>query len=227
MLPLDPEYVKTMMTEGYDPHVTMAVIAGLISQKEADYYLANKDKKGDPIVQKVSAARSVGKSTNYASVYQAGAATIARTAGVSLEEGKNLFDAYWRLNWAVKAIAEEQVVVADSLGNKWLVNPLNGFLYSLRTEKDRFSALAQGTGSFMFHMWVDRILDKMEEKWGRKTLTAQFHDEVVIVCKNTPRAIESISEIISSSISEVSDEWRLRRKLGCEVQVGYRYADIH
>lgn len=112
---------------------------------------------------------------NYASVYNAGAATIARAAGVDIDEGKLLHEAYWNLNWAVKAIAEEQIVLECSRGLKWLVNPINGFLYTLRTEKDRFSALCQGTGSFMFDMWVDRILTKMEERWGRKTMTAQFH----------------------------------------------------
>lgn len=52
-------------------------------------------------------------------------------------------------------------------------------------------------------------------------------DEVVIVCKEHPKAIEAISDIIYSSIKEVSEEWKLRRELGCDVQKGKNYASIH
>jgi hypothetical protein len=74
---------------------------------------------------------------------------------VSLAEGKTLHEAYWKLNWSVKAIAEEQVVITDSRGDKWLVNPVNGFCYSLRKDSDRFSTLAQGTGSYFFEKYND------------------------------------------------------------------------
>lgn len=127
------------------------------------------------IIARILAARKKGKTTNYASVYNAGPAKIAQAAGVSLKEGKALHEAYWKLNWAVKAIAEEQVVVRDSKGNKWLVNPINGFCYALRKESDRFSTLAQGTGSFFFDMWVDNILMETEKRYGKKTLTGSFH----------------------------------------------------
>ena len=56
-------------------------------------------------------------------------------------------------------IEKEQVIIEDSRGGKWLINPINGHCYSLRSEKDIFSTLAQGTGSFFFDMWVDKILE--------------------------------------------------------------------
>ena len=160
-------------------------------------------------------------------MYNAGAAKIAQAAGVSLAEGKALHEAYWKLNWSVKAIAEEQVVIRDSKGNKWLVNPVNGFAYALRKESDRFSTLAQGTGSYFFDMWVDAILDQMQAKYGKKTLTASFHDENVLVIKDLPKYKEEFKEIILSSIDIVNEKYKLRRKLGCDTQYGYRYSDIH
>lgn len=183
--------------------------------------------KQKEIIARVSAARKKGKTTNYASVYNAGAAKIAQAAGVSLAEGKTLHEAYWKLNWAVKAIAEEQVVIRDSRGGKWLVNPINGFCYSLRKESDRFSTLAQGTGSFFFDMWVDNILTTMENKYGRKTLTGSFHDENILVIKDLPKFRDEISEIILDSIEKVNVTYKLRRKLGCETQFGQRYSEIH
>ena len=83
-------------------------------------------------------------------------------------------------------IEKEQVVI-ESGGGKWLVNPINGHCYSLRSEKDIFSTLAQGTGSYFFDMWVDKILEGQFEKWGKKTLTGSFHDEVVLVLRDNEK----------------------------------------
>lgn len=183
--------------------------------------------KQKEIIARVSAARKKGKSTNYASVYNAGAATIARAAGVSQKEGEKLHEGYWKLNWAVKAIADEQVVISDGRGKKWLINPINGFCYSLRKDSDRFSTLCQGTGAFFFDMWLCYCLEGMQEKWGKKTLTGQFHDEHIFVVRDTEKSKQVFSQLIQGSIDKVNKTFMLRRDLGCETQFGYRYSDIH
>lgn len=221
MLPHDPEYVATMQAPDYDPHILMALTANMVTQEEFKQFKLGK------ITADMKAARKKGKTTNYASVYNAGAPKIAQAAGVPLKEGKILHEAYWKLNWSVKAIAEEQCVIKDSRGNKWLVNPINGFCYALRKESDRFSTLAQGTGSFFFDMWVDAILDMMYDKYGKKTLTACFHDENVFVIKDLAKYKEEFREIITKAVDLVNTKYKLRRKLGCETQFGYRYSEIH
>lgn len=221
MLPHDPEYVATMQEDDFDPHILMALTAKMITQEEYEEF-----KKGNKTAN-AKAARKKGKTTNYASVYNAGAAKIAQAAGVPLKEGEALHEAYWKLNWAVKAIAEEQVVIKDSRGSKWLVNPVNGFCYALRKESDRFSTLAQGTGAFFFDMWLDNCLNMMHERYGAKTLTGQMHDEHIFVVRNKEKFIEEFKEIIQLAIEKVNDDFKLRRKLGCETQVGYRYSEIH
>ncbi len=170
MLPHDPEYVATMQEDDYDAHLQTALMSKLITQQDLEEY-----KKGNKKPH-VAKARKVGKVTNYASVYNAGAATIARAAGISVKEGEVLHKGYWELNWSVKAIAEEQAVIRDSRGHKWLINPFNGFAYALRKESDRFSTLAQGTGSYFFDVWIDNMLTDMENRFkGNKTLTGSFH----------------------------------------------------
>lgn len=183
--------------------------------------------KQKEIIAKISAARKKGKTTNYASVYNAGAAKIAQAADVPLKEGEALHEAYWELNWSVKAIADEQVVIKDSRGNSWLVNPVNGFCYALRKESDRFSTLAQGTGAFFFDMWLDNCLEGMFKMYKAKTLTGQMHDEHIFVVKDNPKFIEAFSNLIQDSIEKVNDDFLLRRRLGCETQTGYRYSEIH
>lgn len=226
MLPHDPEYVATMQSEGFDPHILMAKIAKMITVEEFEAFMNDPDGKHPPHVKK---ARRNGKTTNYASVYNAGAAKIAQAAGTDLKTGEQLHKAYWELNWAVKAIADEQVVIKDARGGKWLVNPINGFCYSLRKDSDRFSTLAQGTGSFFFDMWVDNILTMMVEQWGWKArrLTGSFHDECIICMGDSPANREILSKIIQDAIQKVNVDFGLRRQLGCKTQYGQRYADIH
>lgn len=221
MLPYDPEYVATMQQEDFDPHILMALTAGMITQKEYEDF-----KRGEKS-SNAKAARKKGKTTNYASVYNAGAAKIAQAAGVSLREGKTLHEAYWKLNWSVKAIAEDQCVIRDSKGNKWLVNPINGFCYALRKESDRFSTLAQGTGSFFFDMWVDNILTETEKRYGKKTLTGSFHDECILCVKDSEKFKVEFTQLIKESVDKVNETYKLRRLLGCETQSGKRYSEIH
>lgn len=221
MLPYDPDYVETMMAPDYDPHIDTALFSKMITQEE--YKLFKSGEKTPKIVK----ARKAGKATNYASVYNAGPSTIARAAGVSEEEGIQLHKGYWELNWSVKAIAEEQVVVEDSRGGKWLVNPINGFCYSLRKDSDRFSTLCQGTGSYFFDMWVDNILEEQQQRFKKKTLTGSFHDENIFCIADQDKWKMLFVEMIQDGIKKVNTDFMLRRELGCETQFGYKYSDIH
>lgn len=224
MLPHDPEYVATMQAPDYDAHILMALTAGMVTQKEFESFKA--DPKGHHPAH-VKKGRKDGKTTNYASVYNAGPAKIAQAAGVDLKKGKTLHEAYWKLNWSVKAIADEQVVIKDSRGRKWLINPINGMCYALRSEADRFSTLAQGTGSYFFDVWVDNILTETEKRYSKKTLTGSFHDECILCVKDTDKFQEEFAQIIADAIDKVNVTFKVRRNLGCDTQVGYRYSEIH
>jgi len=221
MIPHDPEYVATMMDENYDAHIKMALTANMITPKEFDEYLQGI--KPDH----VKAARSKGKTTNYACVYNSGAETLARSSGMPLPEAKKLLKAYWELNWAVKAIAEEQNIIQDAYGQKWLINPVNGFCYSLRKESDRFSTLCQGTGSFFFDMWINNIMTKMEQAFKTKRLSLLMHDEFMVRFKDSEKIKNIMRNITNSALEEVNAEFKLRRPLGCDVQFGHNYAEIH
>ena len=41
MQPLDPDYVAEMSLDGFDPHLSLAVFAGAITQAEYDFYVEN------------------------------------------------------------------------------------------------------------------------------------------------------------------------------------------
>jgi hypothetical protein len=228
---LDPEYVKSQMTKGFDPHNTIAVIAGLMSQAEADWYAyykslpeAEHTPEGDKKFKRIDEIRAVGKSTNYACQYGAGVATIARTAKVSTAVAKKLHAAYHKMNWSIAKIAGMMVVKKTDFGD-WQINPINKMWYSLRSDKDRFSTLIQGTGAYILDLWLyhcEKIAKKRGLHW---VLVGQFHDELIIELDDDKE--QEYYSVVADGLKAVNDQLKLNRELACDIKFGDRYSDIH
>lgn len=210
MWPFDPEYVKVMMAPDFDPHLDLAQFAGALLPAQVAAHVRGDEDHG--------AIRKLYKTVNYACVYGAGGPKIALAAGCSERKGYELVEAYWKRNWSVKAIAEEQIVKTCN-GSKWLYNPISKLWYSLRHEKDRFSTLNQGTGVFCFDTWVKHIREE------RPQLTAQFHDEVVLCVKIGFR--KQCKDLLMRAMDKTNKLLKLNRELGCSIDFGNSYAEIH
>jgi hypothetical protein len=209
--PYDPEYVKEMSTDDYDPHLSLASLAKEVSDEQVAAYKAGTDKSIKPI-------RDIFKNGNYACQYGAGPPRLALTANISIKKAEQVWKTYWEKNWAIKKVAEEQLVKTIS-GQMWLFNPISKMWYSLRYEKDRFSTLIQGTASYVFDKWVEKFRSK------RPQLTAQFHDEVVLHIKKGFRV--QCEKLLRDAIEELNNCLKLNRELGIDVQFGDRYSSIH
>ena len=172
----------------------------------------------EKIVKKVGAMRKIYKAANYACVYGAGGATVARSAGISQDEGDKLVEAYWKRNWAVEAVANAQYVKVCRK-QKWLYNPVSKLYYSLRHEKDKFSTLNQGTGVWCFDTWV-----KYQRQKGLPQI-GQFHDETINLVKEEKK--DKAEKVLRWAIDQTNKELNLNRELDIDVQFGYNYASIH
>lgn len=152
----DPEYVKEMRVPGFDPHIDIGILAGIIREEDSQIFKkidSTEDKSiftedEMTIYKKVKKDRGTAKTTNFSATYGAGGPKIAEAAGLPVSEGNKLHKIYWKRNWAVKKIAEDCTVKVLH-GQKWLYNPLSGFWLFLSAEKDRFSALNQNTGKHL------------------------------------------------------------------------------
>lgn len=219
MWPHDPDYVKDMLSDDFDPHIDIAVFAGLMSQKDGDAYkAADKEFEKTQLFKALKVVRAIGKKGNYTAVYGAGDAAIARAIQRPLNEGKAFKEAYWKRNWSVLAIAAEQIV-KKCLGGMWLYNPVSELWYSLRYEKDRFSTLNQGTGVWCFDLYVKNVRSE-----GLK-LCGQFHDEWIAVIKKGLR--ERLKALCQRAINKTNEELKLNRELDFSVDFGGSYASIH
>jgi hypothetical protein len=219
MWPHDPEYVKDMMSPDFDPHIDLAVIAGLMTKFDADTFKnCDKEFEKTALYKSLKGVRAVGKKVNYTAVYGAGDAAVARAAGLPKHKGAELREAYWKRNWSVLAIAAEQTV-KKCLGGMWLFNPVSELWYSLRYEKDRFSTLNQGTGVWAFDTWVKHV------RSGGLKLCGQMHDEIIAPIKLGQR--ERLLAHIDRAMERTNEELKLNRELGCSLSFGFSYAEIH
>ncbi len=168
MKPLDPKYVEEMSREGFDPHLDLALHAGVINQDDID-----KHNSGE---RSLKALRKNYKVVNYSATYGVGAPKLARETGMSQSEAKTLLNAFWSRNWSIEKVAST-ARTRELFGSMWILNPVSGFWHSLRSDKDRFSTLNQSTGVYCFDTWVSLCRDK-----GIKCV-GQFHDEIIALVK--------------------------------------------
>lgn len=206
----DPDYVKEMQSEDFDPHLDIGLMSGIMTQEQVDAYrLDGKTNKS---------LRHAAKTANYSCTYGASPNRLVFDSGLDLATATSLHDAYWRRNWAITAIADN-AHVKEINGQKWIYNPVSRFWYSLRYDKDRFSTLNQSTGVYCFDMWIKHFLTV------RNQLTGQFHDEVILTVKKGNEA--KAEKLLRWAIDRVNEELNLNVKLDIDVQFGGTYAEIH
>ncbi len=215
----DPEYVKMQQSEGFDPHLLMCEMAELLTPQQVQDH---KDKKAD-----YSRIRHAGKSCNYASQYGAGAPTIARAAGVSLDIGEKLHKAYHDLNWSIGVIAEN-TKTKKANGMTWQLNPVNGLWYWLKSDKDRFSTLCQGTGSYICDMWIESCHVICREKYGTDApIIGEFHDELIMRVNDSATSKDTMTKVVDDAMDMVNDIVKCNVTFGCEIKFGHNYAEVH
>jgi DNA polymerase I-like protein with 3'-5' exonuclease and polymerase domains len=178
--------------------------------------LSKEDQK--ILMSRLKSLRHKGKTTVYSATYGVGAAKLARELKTNTSEAKALLEAYWKRNWAIRQVAEDCVVKTVN-GQKWLFNPVSKFWYSLRSEKDRFSTLNQGTGVYCFDVWIKYVLRR------RRQLTGTFHDEGIWEIELGNR--EKMKKLLYEAMEDTNNQLNLNVTLGCDIQFGASYADIH
>jgi len=169
--------------------------------------------------KRLKAMRGPAKVTNYSSLYGVGAAKLAREAGMTVTEAKALIEAFWDMNWAIKQVSKEAYIKTLKDGSLWVKNPVSGFYYSLRYEKDTWSTLNQGTGVFIFDSWVLRCRKK-----GLK-FSMSYHDEVLFYVKEGEETV--VSQKLKDSMSEVNETLKLNVNIEADIQYGNSYSSVH
>ncbi len=227
MYPYDPEYVQEMQTLDFDAHCDLGVLIGLLTQQEADRYkeLDKLDdegnlKEGSDVKEykRLKKKRGVCKIANYSATYGTGAATLSRSTGVSIEEAEKVLKGYWERNWSLKAF-EKDCKVKRTGQHHWVLNPVNGFWYLLKNEKDIFSTVNQGTGAYCFDI-VSFFLNAEEKK-------GQFHDEEIDQIIDSEEEKVRFKRKLELAVKSANNFLSLNVELSTGLKFGYNYMKIH
>lgn len=221
----DKKYVEEMRVPGFDPHIDVAIAAGLMTKEESELFKALKKKPDktsseEQEFQRLSDARYNGKRTNFACVYGAGAPKLSKVLDMPVSFTTKLHEAYWKRNKAVKQVTDN-IITKSVDGNMWLYNPVSTFWYPLRYEKDKFSGLNQSTGVYCFDRYVFHI-----RKQGIK-VSLQYHDEIGFYFSNSEFTNEDIKNIIQKAIDDTNKEIKLNVPIGSSADFGKNYAQVH
>ena len=178
------------------------------------------EKEAKELFSRLDKLRDQTKTVNYSALYGTGAEKLAQTMNISKGRAKTLIDAYWKRNWSVKKVAAEQVVkiIEDKksrMRGNWLWNPISQSYYSLSNRKDTFSTLNQGTGAYIFDLWLMKFIDKLD------TLTGQFHDSAVVMFEPAKR--DMVKRIMEEAMEEVNKDVRLNVNIGVDFKFGNDY----
>lgn len=227
--PLDPEYVDSMRTPGFDPHIKIATLAEMVTEDDAEFFkmyeaLSKEEKENlseeeHQRYKKIKKVRGDAKPVNFSATYGVGAKKLAMTGGFSVEFAELLLDTYWKLNWAVKEFAEQrEVKIID--GQKWVLQPVSGFWYSLRADKDKFSTTNQSTAVYVFDLWVKHVREEGIQ------ISMQYHDEILfLVINSIPQ--EEVTQKIQNAMNKVNDELKLNIEVKCSLDFGQNYKEVH
>lgn len=251
--PLDPDFVNSQMSDDFDPHMALAVAGGLMTTDDMNFYkifeakhackdewitdeLQRRIEKAegdsdwkDSEIHRIGKIRAVGKQGNYALQYGSGVETLARTAKISVAQAKKLKSGYDKLNWSIPVIAQAQKVLSFDNG-KYLLNPVNKLLYPLKAEKDRFSTLIQGSGSYTLDLWIMKFfaIRKKAIASGRikfARLLGTFHDELIV--EHLDEDSEEVKLMLLEAIDLVNKSLKLKVDIGCDIKQGKDYSEIH
>lgn len=247
IFPIDPDYVREMDGKYFDSHLDIGVTAGLVTDAESLFYRYWKEVQKNPDIKpedidevtedyltlmekystdeqreelhhKLDKIRSQAKIVSYSALYGVGKHKLSKELKCTVAEAETLLVAYWKRNYSVKEFASQQVI-KKKLDSMWVKNPLNGYWYSLRTEKDIASTLFQGTGDYIFSLWTYFLVQA-----GLK-LCGGFHDECIVV--TTEEEVPKVVDILKQSLDKVNKVLKLELPIGLDYKVGLTYAEVH
>lgn len=213
----DPEYVKAMRVPGFDPHLDIAVLSGMLTTEQVEQHKLFETTHGEQGTS-YKKVRTKAKVVNFSGIYGAGPPKIALTTGMSLEEASLLHKIYWERNKSVKQVTND-TVYKEVRGQMWLYNPVSGFWYSLRQPKDRFSTLNQGTGVYCFDTHIRSVREQ------GIVINLQYHDEIGFSLEKGTE--ETVKEKLNLAIQKTNFYLKLNVPLGISIDFGKNYAECH
>lgn len=222
----DPQYVEDMRVEGFDPHLDIGLLSGLITEEEVKFYKTfdseHCTEEENKLYHDIKFRRFKAKTVNFSATYGASPKKMSETLRCPISEAKALHKTYWERNSAIKKVANS-CKVKTVKNQKWLYNPVSGFWLFLKAEKDRFSTLNQNTGVFVFDTWLSNVRKRL--MFLNIYVSLQYHDEMLLYFKKELKT--EVIHHLYEAMKETNTELNLNVSISISVDIGKNYAECH
>ena len=170
------------------------------------------------LFNRLGTQRKKGKVVNFSAQYGVGAKTLSLNSGLPIDECFALLKVYKKRNWAIEAVSET-FLVKEVFNMKWIYNPVSKLWLELRSEKDRFSAVNQSCGVYVFDTFLGFC-----RKLGL-VISMQMHDELLAYVGVDE--IENTKLLLQKAIDKTNKVLKLNVEIGIDVKVGNNYSQTH
>ena len=192
--------------------------------------------KDDP---KFKPYRDRSKNIFYATLYGAGDAKIASTAGLPESKGKEVSENFWKANSATKALKDNLEKYWETTGKKKYLPAIDGRKLITRKKSALLNTIFQSCGGIAMDyagIFLDKWLGglKFDEKRRPYYLykgkivrrIGYFHDEYEFECQGEETASE-VSKLIEKAITSAGRYLKLSVELAGEGKVGKNWRETH
>jgi DNA polymerase I len=162
-----------------------------------------------PLDQVTKEQRVLGKTLNFALVYQQGAFATARMLGITQEQAKEFTKIYFDKFPKVKPFVDSTLLKAKELGyvesifgrRRYFKN-LNSKVFLLKQADERaaFNAVLQGSNADLIKIAMVEIYNQIQKEKLDAQIVMQVHDELVfeVALEHADRLKKLVTEIMSN-----------------------------
>jgi DNA polymerase I-like protein with 3'-5' exonuclease and polymerase domains len=166
--------------------------------------------------------RDQAKTFIYALLYGAGDAKIGSVVNGSSKDGRELRERFMSNLPAFARLRDAVIAKGTSEGK---LKAIDGRLLKVRHPHASINTLIQGSSAVLMKKWFMNTAMEMKRRETGGKLVAMVHDEMVI--ESLKDKVDIVSDCVKMAISLVNEEYKMRCRLDCDVQVGTNWSEIH
>ena len=167
--------------------------------------------------------RKRAKPGKYAITYGCSPSKFASTLGFPEEMGQELYDSYWRSNWALASFRDD-CEVEWTVNGGW-VESIDGGRIGIRSKHSIVNAKFQSAGSIVMKLSMIILDDWINLLGLRAYKVIDMHDEGQFICH--PDDTNKLMELMESCIVQAGKDLNFKVPLAAEAIKGSNWAETH
>jgi DNA polymerase I-like protein with 3'-5' exonuclease and polymerase domains len=191
-----------------DPEYTKEVLEG-------DVHTANQKAAG-------LSSRDQAKTFIYALCYGAGDAKLGKVVNGTAKDGAMLRASFFKKIPAFKKFSDAVIRKGETEGK---LIAIDGRILTVRSAHASLNTLIQGSSAVLMKNWFMNTALDLKRRSVDARVIAMVHDEIILECLE--KDVDIVSDCVKLSIEAVNKQFNIRCDLGCDINFGNDWSEIH